>query len=61
MASGMERVTKAAADPLKLCLEVRKNFFSQRVPESWNKFHSALKQAATAKALCIPETQANKS
>jgi hypothetical protein len=42
MASDMERVTRAVADPLNLwipapCLEVRKNFFSQRVSESWNK------------------------
>jgi hypothetical protein len=27
-----------------------KNFFSQRVPESWNKLPPALKQATTAKA-----------
>ncbi len=52
----MERVTRAAADPLNLwipapCLEVRKNFFSQRVPESWNKIPvaQALKQATTAR------------
>ncbi len=54
MASDMERVTRAAADPLNLRipaprLEVRKNF-SQRVPESWNKIPPALKQATTAKA-----------
>ncbi len=54
MASDMERVTRAAADPLNLRipvprLEVRKNFFSQRVPESWNKILLALKQATTAK------------
>ncbi len=55
MASDIERVTRAAADPLNLRipalrLEVRKNFFSQRVPESWNKIPLALKQATTAKA-----------
>ena len=55
MASDMERVTRAAADPLNLRipvprLEVRKNFFSQRLPESWNKIPPALKQATTAKA-----------
>jgi hypothetical protein len=54
-ASDMKRVTRAAADPLNLqipapCLEVRKNFFSQRVPESLNKIPPALKQATTAKA-----------
>jgi hypothetical protein len=55
MASDMEKVTRAAADPLNLRipaprLEVRKNFFSQRVPESWNKIPPSLKQATTAKA-----------
>ena len=55
MASDIERVTRAAADPLNLRipaprLEVRKNFFSQRVPECWNKIPQDLKQAATAKA-----------
>jgi hypothetical protein len=32
--------------------EVRKNFFSQRVLESWNKTPLALKQATTSKAIC---------
>jgi hypothetical protein len=55
MASDVERVTRAAVDPLNLRipaprLEVRKNFFSQRVPESWNKIPQALKQVTTAKA-----------
>jgi hypothetical protein len=55
MASDIERVTRAAADPLNLRipaprLEVRKNFFSQRVPECWNKIPQDLKQATTAKA-----------
>ncbi len=55
MASDMERVTRAAADPPNLRipaprLEVRKNFFSQSVQESWNKIPLALKQATTAKA-----------
>jgi hypothetical protein len=53
IASDKERVTRAAADPLNLRipaprLEVRKNFFSQRVPESWNKIPPALKQATPA-------------
>jgi hypothetical protein len=55
MASDIDRETRAAAYPLNLRipasrLEVRKNFFSQRVPESWNKIPPALKQATTAKA-----------
>jgi hypothetical protein len=29
---------------------VRKNFFSQRVPECWNKIPQDLKKATTAKA-----------
>ncbi len=67
MASDIERVTRAAADPLNLRipaprLEVRKNFFSQRVPESWTKIPQDLKQATTAKALQrLPEAQANGS
>jgi hypothetical protein len=61
MASDIERVTRAAADPLNLRipaprLSVRKNFFSQRVLESWNKIPPALKQAT-----CLPEAQANGS
>ncbi len=31
-------------------LEVRKNFFSQRVPEDWNKIPPVVKKAETAKA-----------
>jgi hypothetical protein len=55
MASDIERVTRAAADPLNLRIpaprtEVRKNIFSQRVPERCNKIPPALKQAT--KAFC---------
>lgn len=55
MACDGERITRAAADPLNLRipvsrLEVRKNFFSQRVPEKWNRIPPAVKQAPTAKA-----------
>jgi hypothetical protein len=47
-----EARTRAAADPLNLRipvarLEVRKHFFSQRVPEEWNKIPAELKGAAT--------------
>jgi hypothetical protein len=54
MASDGERVTRAAADPLNLrispWLEVRKNFFSQQVPDDWNKIPPVVKNAETAKA-----------
>jgi len=55
MASDGERVTRAAADPLNLRipaprLEVRKNFFSQRVPEDWNRIPPVVKNAETVKA-----------
>ncbi len=50
-----DRVTRAAADPLRLKipanrLEVRKNFFSQRVPEQWNKIPLGVRESATAAA-----------
>ena len=53
-ASG-ERVTRSAADPLNLRvpaprLEVRRHFFTQRVPEHWNRVPPALKSAATVNA-----------
>jgi hypothetical protein len=53
MAANGERRTRAAADPLNVRipaprLEVRKNFFTQRVAEPWNKTPAALKSAATA-------------
>ena len=49
------RLTRMTADPdnLKIPaarLDVRRNFFSQRVPEQWNKIPPALKQAKTAAA-----------
>ena len=48
-------VTRAAADPTALkipvCrLEVRRNFFSQRVPEQWNRIPLAVRESATAAA-----------
>ncbi len=38
------RPTRSAADPLNLRLEIRRQFFSQRVVESWNKIPASLKQ-----------------
>ncbi len=62
---GEAMLGRAAADPLNLRipasrLEVRKHFFSQRVPEDWNKIPPVVKNAETAKAFpeCIPEAQA---
>jgi hypothetical protein len=65
MASDGERVTRAAADLLNQWipasqLEVKKHFFSQRVPEDWNKIPPVLKNAETATE-CIPEAQATGS
>ena len=45
--------TRAAADPLALKIPVnrlneRKHFFSQRVPEQWNKIPLEIRGAATA-------------
>ncbi len=50
-----ERLTRRAADPLNLVrgrsrLELRRNFFSQRVIENWNKVPEALKRARTVDA-----------
>ena len=50
-----ERATRAAADPMNLRvpaprLEVRKHFFTQRVPAEWNRIPAALKSAATVAA-----------
>ena len=50
-----ERATRAAADPPNLRvpaprLEVRKHFFTQRVPAEWKKIPAALKNAATVTA-----------
>jgi hypothetical protein len=48
------RATRSAADPLNLrlqaCrLETRRNFFSQRVVDTWNNIPATLKQAVTVK------------
>jgi hypothetical protein len=45
-----ERSTRSTTDPLNLWaqaarLEVRKNFFSNRVVEDWNKISASLKKA----------------
>ncbi len=50
MLSTNDRVTRATADPLNIRgtvnrLEIRQNFFSQRVPERWNKIPHELKSA----------------
>jgi hypothetical protein len=55
MAAGGEWATRAAADPLNLRipaprLEIRRNFFTQRVPAQWNRIPSTLKCAATVNA-----------
>ena len=52
MAAAGERHTRAAADPLNMRipaarLEVRRNFFTQRVPKLWNGVLAALKSAKT--------------
>jgi len=52
MAAAGERHTRAAADPLNMRipaarLEVRRNFFTQRVPRLWNGVPAALKSAKT--------------
>ncbi len=48
-------MTRASVDPLNLRiqapqLEVRKNFFTQQVPDDWNKIPPLVKDAETAKA-----------
>ena len=50
-----DRLTRRAADPLNLVrgrcrLDLRRNFFSQRVTDSWNNIPEALKRARTADA-----------
>jgi hypothetical protein len=55
MANVGERVTRATEDPLNIRipaprLEVRRNFFSQRVPRRWNKIPAALKKVNTVGA-----------
>jgi len=55
MAADGGRATRATEDPLNIRpgrsrLEVRSNFFSQRVAEAWNAIPPSLKQAKTATA-----------
>jgi len=55
MAGATGRATRATADPLNLRvpaprLEIRRHFFSQRVPKSWNEVPSDLKNVATVEA-----------
>lgn len=55
LAADGARATRAAEGPLNIRptrsrLEVRRNFFSQRVPEAWNAIPPDLKQAKTATA-----------
>jgi hypothetical protein len=50
MAAAGARPTRAAADPFNIRvpaprLEVRKNFFTQRVTEPWNRIPATLKSA----------------
>jgi len=52
MASEGERTTRQSADPLNIKpraarLEVRRNFFSQRVVEDWNKLPKTQKNVET--------------
>ena len=51
----VNRVTRSAADPLSMRipaprLEVRRNFFSQRVPALWNKVPAQIREAETPRA-----------
>ena len=53
MAADGPRATRIASDPLNLRqqaprLESRRNFFSQRVVESWNKVPSTIKNSVSA-------------
>ncbi len=50
--NSVERSIRSTADPLNLRvqaarLEVRKNFFSNRVVEDWNKIPASLEKAKT--------------
>jgi len=54
MAANTGRVTRLAADPLNLKvpvakLEVRRNFYSQGIPEAWNQIPAYVKQAKNAR------------
>jgi hypothetical protein len=55
MSSESDRVTRATADPLSIRipanrLETRRQFFSQRVPDQWNKIPLEIRQAPTPMA-----------
>ena len=55
MLNSGDRVTRATADPLNIrgavCkLEIRRNFFSQRVTEAWNNVPRELKCAKSVSA-----------
>jgi len=52
MASDGERVTRMASDPMNIrqqaCrLDIRRNFFSQRVIDNWNKVPTAIKNSVS--------------
>ena len=54
MAAGGARVTRATEDPLNIRpknsrLEIRRNFFSQRIPAAWNAIPASLKATAFRK------------
>jgi hypothetical protein len=42
--------TRSGAGPLNMRLDVRQNFFSQRVVEEWNKIPSSIKMASSVKS-----------
>ena len=55
MLNTTDRVTRATANPLNIRgtvnrLEIRQHFFSQRVPECWNKIPHELKSAKNVSA-----------
>ena len=55
MARDGQRATRQTADPLNIRpgvarLEVRRNFFSQRVAEQWNKIPTGVKSAVSVVA-----------
>jgi hypothetical protein len=55
MAGEGERTTRATSDPWNIRkrparLEIRRNFFSNRVVEQWNKITAEIKIAKTQKA-----------
>ena len=55
MAAAGERATRAATAPLSIRvpvnrLDIRKHFFSQRVPGAWNKVPEDIRRSTTTKA-----------